>query len=201
MGREKVLGVGVDHLRKKETLEILERWIGAGGGCKQVVTAYSEFFIKALEDEAFRKVINGADLVVPDGGSVLAAIRYQEFNYKLSRCSTEGRNRGSSAKPGQITNYKFKSLRRLLIGLGVGRELWGGKLGETVTGVWLFEELVRLAAEKGWKVFLLGGFGDTAEKLANKLQITNYPDVRPKVEIEDPRQSRDKLRVMLEVKM
>jgi N-acetylglucosaminyldiphosphoundecaprenol N-acetyl-beta-D-mannosaminyltransferase len=54
----------------------------------------------------------------------------------------------------------------------IGRAL-RGRLGETVTGVWLSEELVKLANKKKWRVFLLGGFGKTAERLVKKLRLTN----------------------------
>lgn len=59
-----------------------------------------------------------------------------------------------------------------------GREILGGKnRNDLVSGADLIGELCRLAGEKKYKVFFLGGFGDRAERTANhfksKFQISN----------------------------
>ena len=43
-----------------------------------VVTAYSEFFVKARRDLEFKKVLNAANLVLPDGVGPLAANYYHD---------------------------------------------------------------------------------------------------------------------------
>lgn len=146
---EKILGVRVDRVDRKQTLEIIAGKIAGGrpGKLLHLVTAYSEFFVTATKDEDFRKVLATADLVVADGVGPLAAIDY--FS-------------GIKSGDGAAT----KLLRGLVTGLKVIR----GKVGQPVSGVWLFTALLEMAAEKKWRVFLLGGFGDTAEKLAGKLE-------------------------------
>ena len=74
---------------------------------------------------------------------------------------------------GVLAAMRYVRAPGLLGGLKVGLGGLKGELGEPVTGVWLFEELVRLAASKGWRVFLLGGFGDTAGRLVEKLKVDN----------------------------
>lgn len=143
--RKNVLGAPVDLLSRAETLELLTSWVGSVSKMKLVVTAYSEFYVRAQSDHEFMKVMQSADLVTPDGISVLAAARYQD------------RVDGKSL---------FKKLGE---GLRVGAEILNGKVGESVTGVWLFENLVKMAADKGWKVFLLGGWDKVSEKTARML--------------------------------
>jgi N-acetylglucosaminyldiphosphoundecaprenol N-acetyl-beta-D-mannosaminyltransferase len=50
-------------------------------------------------------------------------------------------------------------------------------LGETITGVWLFEELTKRAEEKNWKVFILGGWNDVDVRVVEKLKQL-YPKLR-----------------------
>ncbi len=151
--RKYVLGAPVDVLGRSETVEKISSWIKEDGKLKLVVTAYSEFFVRACNDGDFLNVMNSADLITPDGVSVLAAVKYLE-------------------------RAKGKSLpSRLWEGLKVGGEILSGRVGETVTGVWLFEELTKLAAEKSWKVFLLGGWNNVSGRTARKL-LKRFPEIK-----------------------
>jgi N-acetylglucosaminyldiphosphoundecaprenol N-acetyl-beta-D-mannosaminyltransferase len=151
--RKSVLGTPVDVLSKAETVKKISSWIEKEGDMKLVVTAYSEFYVRADRDNDFLQVMNSADLVTPDGVSVLAAVKYLE------------RVKGKLL-PG-----------RLYGGLKVGGEILTGQVGETVTGVWLFEELTKLAAEKDWKVFLLGGWDNVSGRAARKL-LKRFPKIK-----------------------
>lgn len=149
-----VLGLRVDEVSRAKTMRIVEDWIGQKRqSMKLIVTAYSEFFIAAQKDKRFREVMTNAELVVPDGAAVLAALRYRE---------------ACGGRPSEWCKIKN--------GLRVGWEGMRSGNGETVTGVWLFEEIVRRAAIKGWRVYLLGGFADTAIALRNKLR-QEYPQL------------------------
>ena len=151
--RKNVLGAPVDLLSGAETLELLTNWIEGESKMKLVVTAYSEFYVRAQSDSEFMKIMQSADLVTPDGVSVLAAAKYQD------------RVRGESL------------LKKLGEGLRVGGEILNGKVGKPVTGVWLFENMVKMAAEKDWKVFLLGGWDKVSEKTARML-LKRFPRLR-----------------------
>lgn len=149
MEKRKVLGVELDLVTRQETINLIDNWIKNREETKLVVTAYSEFFVLAQYDRDFRMALEGADLVTPDGAGPLAAIRYQQ------------KAKGKRQKD------------KLLAGLGVGMDILRGRVGETVSGYWLFRELTRLAVEKDWRIFLLGGFDDEADEVAKKLKIEN----------------------------
>lgn len=153
--REKVLGVAVDMVNKKEALEIIEKAIEGknSSGLMHVVTAYSEFFVAAKRDADFRKALAEAELVVPDGVGPLSAIDYIYSIGEDDSC-----------------------LVRFGKGLVTGTRILRGRVGEPVSGVWLFGELTKLSAKKAWKVLLLGGFGDVAERLTMKLK-RQYPEL------------------------
>lgn len=151
--RKTVLSAPVDILSGKETLAVLSDWICQSSEMKLVVTAYSEFFVRAQSDNEFMKILKTADLVTPDGVSVLAAAKYQEI--------TKG-------KP---------AIAKLGLGLKIGGEVLSGKVGRPVTGVWLFEELTKMAAGRGWKVFLLGGWDGVSEKTTRML-LKRFPNLK-----------------------
>ena len=132
------MGVEIDELKRSEVVAKLSEWVESGGRAKVVVTVYSEFLVMAGEDKEFKRALNKADLKVVDGALMLGGLRYQEMN--------------------EHGGWLFGH------GLRVGWQGLRGRNGETVTGVWLFETLVEKAAEEGWRVFLLGGFGETAKK-------------------------------------
>jgi len=149
MNRAMILGSRVDLVSRKEALRTIDKYIaGKSKETKMVVTAYSEFYVQAAKDDVFRTILNGSDLVVPDGVSVLAAAKY------------------ATAVRGQRSEVS-----KMLYGLRLGVEILRGRVGETVTGVYLFEELTKLAAEKDYKVFLLGSKPGVAKKTAEKLRI------------------------------
>ncbi len=151
----RILGIKVDILNRQDSVSKIVTWAKEKKSTqtKLIITAYSEFFVKANTDPDFKHVMNSADLVTPDGISVLAASRYIEL--------TKGKSLG----------YK------LLTGFGLGIDIITGSLGDTVTGVWLFEELCRISGMNGWKVFLLGGWSDTAERTATML-LKRFPGIK-----------------------
>lgn len=144
--KDRVLGTRVDVVSRNEALEVITDWIESSTEPKLVSTAYSEFFVTARCDEDFRMALEGSDLVTPDGIGPLAAIRYK---FLIAHCSL--------------------LICKLAAGLRTGVDILRGRVGETVSGYWLFQNLMEKAAENGWKVFLLGGFGETAEKLTLNL--------------------------------
>lgn len=161
--RSQVLGLPVDVLNRRETIEKIESWLkNPSGRPKMIVTAYSEFYVMAQKDPVFAEVIKKADLVTPDGISVLAAVKYA----KVVRLQMA-----------DVRSQIGRVLVGLWEGLKVGGEILSGKAGESVTGVWLFSELTKLAEKKGWKVFLLGGWGDVASRTARMLQ-ERFPKIR-----------------------
>lgn len=147
------MGSPVDILTRDESLSTIASWIGKEDKMKLVVTAYSEFYVRAMADPDFKIAMDSADLVTPDGVSVLAAARYSD-----------------QAREKNVFSRLFK-------GLKTGGEILSGKIGEPVTGVWLFENLVKQAAQSGWKVFLLGGWNNVSGRTARML-LKRFPKLK-----------------------
>ena len=144
---KKVLGTRLDLVSREEALGLLEKWLTVRPTrSRMVATAYSEFFVNARSDGDFRMALEGPDLIIPDGIGPLAAIYFTE-----------------SLTPGDSV------FQKVIKGVKTGGAVLTGKVGQPVAGYWLFTELVKRAAEKGWRIFLLGGFGDTASLVAEKL--------------------------------
>lgn len=76
-----VLGVRVDRLSQRQTLDAIEQMIEQRHAdnslpCKQVVTVNPEFVMMAQHHAVFRQCINQAALVVADGVGIVWAARY-----------------------------------------------------------------------------------------------------------------------------
>lgn len=61
-----LLGVKIDDVTEIEALSKIEKWIW-NPGKHMVVTPNPEFLMAAQHDEIFRKILNEADLAIPDG--------------------------------------------------------------------------------------------------------------------------------------
>lgn len=144
--QKKILGVEIDFLSREKSLEIILGWMEKPKkDLKVVATINGEFLVLAEKDKEFFEALRKADLATADGVSVLAAKYFLE--------KTEGK----------------KLCSRFWWGFQAGCAVLQGKVVETVSGVWLFENLMKKAGEKGYKVFLLGGEPGVAEKTAKKV--------------------------------
>lgn len=63
----RVLGVRVDAVGIAEALARMERWIAERDGCRYVTVTGMHGTAEARRDPAFRAILNGAGMVVPDG--------------------------------------------------------------------------------------------------------------------------------------
>lgn len=119
-----VLGVKVDDVNMAEALTVVEKWVW-NPGKHYIVTPNPEMIVAAQEDAAFKKILNGADLAIPDGSGL-----------KLS-----------------------------------------GKIKNILAGTDFMEELVKLAAEKGFTTGFLGGKEGVAKRCAECL-LRKYPELK-----------------------
>ena len=71
------LGVKIDNLNQKETLEKIDALIQEGrrGKRNYVVKPNPEILVLANKDQGFRQILNKASLAVPDGFGLLLASR------------------------------------------------------------------------------------------------------------------------------
>jgi len=119
-----ILGVKIDDIEMAEALVQVEQWI-ISPGKHYIVTPNPEFLVAAHKDTVFKKILNDADLSIPDG-----------VGLKLS-----------------------------------------GKIKNTFSGTDFMEELIRVAAEKGFTAGFLGGKDGVAEKCAERLK-RKYPTLK-----------------------
>lgn len=149
---KRVLGTRLDLVGREEVWGWLEKWLtGKTARPKMVATAYSEFFVTAQSDGDFRMALESSDLIIPDGVGPLAAIYFKES-----------------------LTASDNILQKVVKGVKTGGAVLAGKVGQPVAGYWLFKRLTGAAGGRGWRVFLLGGFGETASLVANKLRIMNH---------------------------
>ncbi|MEA3407604.1 MAG: WecB/TagA/CpsF family glycosyltransferase [Chloroflexota bacterium] len=69
-----ILGVRVDNVTTSETLEIIQGYVEEGTP-HQIVTVNPEFVMQAQRNTAFHRVLDEADLALPDGHGLLWASR------------------------------------------------------------------------------------------------------------------------------
>jgi len=69
-----LLGVRIDNVLMAETLEKIQSFL-SDGRQHYIVTINPEFIVKAQEDKEFKKILNKADLAIPDGVGLLWASR------------------------------------------------------------------------------------------------------------------------------
>ncbi len=147
------MGVEIDSTRRAEVIELVRKWLVGGRGRadpKFIITAYSESILEAQENPEFKQSLARADLVVPDGVSVAAAVSYiRRFK--------------------ELVGNKF--LGGLSLGLKVGWEILSGRyITETVVGVDLMKDLIKEAGERGLKIMLVGGWNGVALQASKKLE-------------------------------
>lgn len=165
-----ILGIGVDSTYKERALN--RAWeLGRGGdkedrGDKEkkpklIVTPNPEIILSGYKNKSQARILNKADLAVPDGIGVVLAMRYLRMR-KIGGIKGMGR---------PITLF----FQGIWVGLSlfINRK-WLFEVSEVVPGRWLFEELVQKSAKEGKRVFLLGGKLGVAEKAASALNI-KYP--------------------------
>lgn len=162
--REKItiLGVNFDKITTKDALEKISAWLSPGLHLKKrhvIVTPNPEILLHAQKDAKYRRILNRADLSIPDGIGVLWASKFKKIS----------KNNDST----------LKKCSKWLVSLSMipfSKEYIRTELPERVTGVDLMEKICKLAAIKESKVFLLGAGKGVAERTAEKL-MEKYPEI------------------------
>jgi N-acetylglucosaminyldiphosphoundecaprenol N-acetyl-beta-D-mannosaminyltransferase len=120
-----------------------------------IVTPNPEIITKAQKDKELARILNAANLSLPDGIGLAAAHRFMAF---------------------RVPEWKILRAPVLLVqGFVVGIAVLFGDRWLTMDlkilkGREIFLELMKLANKKGWRVFLLGGGTGVAEKAVKNLQ-------------------------------
>jgi N-acetylglucosaminyldiphosphoundecaprenol N-acetyl-beta-D-mannosaminyltransferase len=168
--RKQILGVNIDFgLTYEDVVSQADALIQKKVAGKYICTTNPEFVIDAQKDSLFKKIINDADLSVPDGAGLLYANEYLKEVGKYNS-----------------SNKLLYLIRNTISGLKVGLSLIENSkdLHKTITGLELTDRLAALAEQKGYTVYLLGGrYGsevlnqDLATDAANALR-KKYPKIK-----------------------
>ncbi len=138
---------------KGQVLEVLEQNLALGTKKYWIATVNPEFVMEAKKDREFMKILNKTSINVVDGIGLIWA-RELEKRFKK-----------------QDSRFMNKT-RKCLLGLRTGVWVLRGKYKEQVaSGADLIVDLVKIAARDNKKIFLLGGWGDRAERTARYLSI------------------------------
>ena len=78
--RAEILGVKVDAVTMAQAVERVEKLIAAQKN-SIVATVNAEMLLRATQDDDFKKILNSAELVVPDGAGAVWAARH--LGYKM----------------------------------------------------------------------------------------------------------------------
>src|SRR3989338_2694147 len=150
-----VLGINVDSTELVEVLKQICEWIEAKSVKRPrlVVTPNPEILLQATHDRELAKILNNADLSLPDGVGTVAAMHF------ISLPTTKN----SFVKP---TTLLFQGVKT-----GLDLLLQKNSSLSRVPGRVVFDELVKLSTERGWRVFLMGGKAGVAQEAAKRLKV------------------------------
>lgn len=149
-----IFGVKISRVDYGSAIRVVEGFL-ANGKKHYVVTPNPEFLVLAQKDDEFRKVLNRADLAIPDGIGLRMAAKFLSL---------------------PVSNFTIVKIPQLVFqGLLVGaaaifKPSLLDILPHTVTGTDLMTGLCERAAKKGYSVFLLGGQNGVAEEAAKRLK-------------------------------
>ncbi len=167
-----LLGIKINTEPKSVIIEQLRQRM-AEGKKTFIVTPYSEFFYRGFFDFDFKKILNKADFSLPDG------IATQWLAYYLSIPLTAWSFYG---KVFQAFWQMIYSGAQILLQPSKLRTI----VKEKISGVEFFKDLCNIADKNGYSIFLLGGFGDTAEQVSLKIaarhpgiKIAGYSNANP----------------------
>lgn len=158
MNRISILGFPIDPLTKPQFLDWVSHIIESNQK-QQIITLYSSMLVWSQKDLEFAKIIRNNALNIADGIGLLAAGDYLGQN--------------------NFFNVPILFELELLVrGVFIGLRILLGQgfkvIPERLRGVDLIPDLVDLAGQKNWRVYLLGGLGNEAYELRQKFS-SQYP--------------------------
>jgi N-acetylglucosaminyldiphosphoundecaprenol N-acetyl-beta-D-mannosaminyltransferase len=127
-----------------------------------ISTPNPEIILKAQADFEYLKILNSADIALPDGVGVIQGLKFLSLPNPKSKIL-------------KVLIFPFQGL---LVGLSnfVAKD-WLFKDFHLIKGRKMFLSLLTLANKKSWRVFLFGGEHGEAKKTAENL-IKNYKRVK-----------------------
>lgn len=156
MDKINLAGLNINTLSKTDFLSAMESRIKSGQKTF-VTTPYSEFLYESFQQPALLDTLNQADFSVPDGIGMLWAATF--LNLPLKAKSYNGKILESLWQT-------LLTLAAILFNPAYIKKV----IPEKIVGADLIWDLADLAVKNNWSVYLLGGFGNTTELAAKKLQ-------------------------------
>lgn len=154
-----VLGVRIDALTTQQILEKIAQSLNAGGSVF-IATPYSESIVAARTDGEFRSILNSADICLADGIGVVWAANFLESRIpQKTRLAIAGKLIFSLAS----IVFRPEKIRY--------------PIPEKISGSQFIWDLAGLAEDRGESIFVLGGFGQTPDKIA-RIFKSRYPNLR-----------------------
>ncbi len=150
-----ILNVKIDKITTKETLKKIKEFTKSSKP-HYVVTPNTEMIMMAQKDDEFRKVLNNADLAIPDGIGILWAAKYLSI--------------------GKINLPIIKHLQAIWQMIYTGTFLifcpryCHSVLPERVSGTDIMPKIARDCAGEKCSIYLLGAGPKVAEKTAEELK-------------------------------
>lgn len=143
-----ILGVEVDKITQKEAIGVVLKWLKSNGRY-YIVTPNVEMVILAQGDKEFRKIINQADMAIPDSA------RFGWAEHQINSRNSFNR----------LTNWPMFLFSKVYSDFPV------------TTGVDLTKQLIKEAAEKGLVIGFLGSSQKVAINLVERLK-KRYPKLK-----------------------
>lgn len=119
-----ILGVKIDDVSLNQAVEFVSGWIQEGGK-HYIVTPNPEFIVAAYSEEDFKKILNKADLAIPDGAGLKLTGRIkntttgidlmealcQEASEKGWKVGLIGGRDGVAAKAAEVLKKRYSDLK------------------------------------------------------------------------------------------
>lgn len=158
-----VAGLTLSATTKQDILTQLETWVTEGKQVR-VVTPYSEFLQYAMKDPSIMAMLSSADVAIADGVGIVWAAHF--LNIPLPQKNKVLRLLRS------IWQMITSGARILL----APRSIYT-PIPEKIVGADFFWDLAGLAEKQNQPIFLLGGFEQTPNIVAEKLR-ERFPNIR-----------------------
>lgn len=131
-----ILGVKVDNINQADALAKIEKWIW-NPGKHYIVTPNPEFIVAAQKDKLFNKILNDADLSIPDGaglklsGKIKNTFSGTDLMEKLIELAAEkGFTVGFLGGKGEVAEKCVECLQKKYPGLKISFIGSGGEVDE-----------------------------------------------------------------------
>jgi N-acetylglucosaminyldiphosphoundecaprenol N-acetyl-beta-D-mannosaminyltransferase len=122
----RVLGVGVNAVQISDVVAQMERWISEGDACHFIAVTGMHGVTEAQHDPSFKKILNSADLVVPDGMPLVWLGRRHGHPLKRRVYGPELMQTFCSATRGMYRHFLFGGVPGVAASLGqVLNEMYG----------------------------------------------------------------------------